>query len=320
MSAIGSQITIGVAIRFEPPESLTDFCRRLERAARVLDSSVETEVIFCLNAADPATESFVKKQAAALDSFSLPFRAIHSKPGKIHAHRAVAGSRDFSGSLLFCDADIEFGEGIFLLLHRALEESRESFATYAEVEAKPDTGCLLGRLQQHFYSRKRRLPLRRHLHGRCFLLRSWLEEFCPETCDVHSHAPGHLNLESGPTVDDIHYSRVIAHRFGPEGIRRVPEAKVAYAPPHSWGELYRDTFRTEYELARLSLLFPEHNYLQKDVFARKWSALNRARHLGLQGGLYYLIEKIMARHARRAVIRKRQCPRSWKSQGQNHHG
>jgi hypothetical protein len=319
-------VTIGIAVRFEAPDVLSRFVATLQQAARQLDTVAESEVIFCLNGALDGTREFLSAQVEALHHLDLPHRCIESAPGKIPAHREIAREREYRGHILFVDADLSFQPDTFVHLYQAMQAQPEARATYAEVEAGPGSGDhFLRQLQSRYYARRGLLPRRRHLHGRCFMLRDWHPgfEWEPQAAPEDNEGTRHLDLARGPLVDDIHYSRVLVHECGPHSIRLVPEAVVRFEPPHSWSELYRDSFRTEFELVRLSALFPTHDTAEAAVFSQPspWEkALFALRKAGPGTAAYLAIEAGMRAHARRRIRLYRQCPKSWAQRGQNHHG
>lgn len=297
----------------------------LVRAARILDMVTESEVIFCLNGSREATADFLEAQAAALHHADLPFRCIESLPGKIAAQRAIAKERRLSGHLLFVDADVSFEPPLFRSLYEALLATHSAHVAYAEVEALPSSAAgALRWLQDAYYPNRHQLPRRRHLHGRCFLLRDWLPDFDWDANRAPPKSPdlAYLALDRGPLVDDIHYSRVLVHRFGAPAILPAPNAVVRFQPPDSWAELYRDSFRTEFELVRLSHLFPESEPVEREVFSQQspiircLCALFRA---GPGTAAYLTIETFMRMRARHRILHQRACPKSWKVAGQNHH-
>lgn len=197
-------VTIGVAVRFEAPDVLRSFVDLLVNAARSLDTIAESEVIFCLNGSKEATADFLQSQARALHHPDLPIRCIESSPGKIAAQRAIAKERKLHGHLLFVDADVVFEPMLFHLLYTALHANPSAQVAYAEVEALPSVARgLLRRFQDAYYPNRYRLSRRRHLHGRCFLLRDWLLEFEWDVVQapVESEAWTHLSLARGPLVD-----------------------------------------------------------------------------------------------------------------------
>jgi len=207
--------------------------------------------------------------------------------------------------LLFVDADVRFESGLFLQLYQFLKMRADVYACYAEVEALPSVaGRFFGRLQNAYYRNRHRFNQRAHLHGRCFMMRSWVEEFGAlhsPTVTLVERPVDPLGLQHGPIVDDMHYSRVLVNRFGPESIAIVPDARVKFVPPHSLAELYRDSCRTEFELVRLNALFPEHTPIEHKVFKRHsgkrrvWQAFRRA---GLFPAAYVCIEMAMRRISR----------------------
>ena len=318
-------VTIGVAIRFEQANKLHRFLLELAAAARQLDRLTETEVVFCLNGANEVTRDYVDGRAEALDHFELPFKCIESQPGKIKAHEMVAKRRHLGGYLLFLDADVQFGSDLLIHLYKALEENKEAWACCADVQALPSIAKGWFRLLQNSYYRHRqRLPPRRHLHGRCFMMRQWLDAFSavPAIGSLSNDANiAHLALQKGPLIDDIHYSRVLVHRFGPNAIAQVPDARVRFVPPESPDELYRDSFRTEFELVRLGRLFPDHCELEQHFFAnpawlRCLSAIPKA---SLMAAGYLAIESGMRAVARHRIVHLCASPRQWQGRGQNHH-
>jgi hypothetical protein len=208
------------------------------------------------------------------------------------------------------DADVVFDNDLFLRLLTYMQGDLNAHACYAEVEALPSVARgVFGRLQNSYYRNRHRLRRRAHLHGRCFVLRSWIEEFeAPHSPLATAIDPEHpMGFHHGPIVDDIHYSRVLVHLFGRHSIALVPDARVRFVPPDSMAELYRDSCRTELELARLDVLFPEHAYLEKEFLSggsgrrRCWDALRRA---GLSTAVYVGIERMMRRIARYKARRR----------------
>ncbi len=221
-------VTIGIAVRYEDSASLRCFVGQLSAAARLLDTHTESEVCFCVNGASSDVAGYLKDALQELPGPNLCFTCLQSSPGKIRAHEMIARNRQLKGFLLFADADTRLDETLFLRLYQFLQTRPDLQACYAEVEALPSVAPgLFGRLQDAYYANRRCLPPRKYLHGRCFLLRSWIEEFGAlrsTTVSCFDETNEKLGLHHGPIVDDIHYSRVIVHRFGAEAIAPVPDA------------------------------------------------------------------------------------------------
>lgn len=305
MENINPAVTIGVAIRYEQPDKLRRFVRQLSDAAHLLDSNTETEVCFCLNGATKDTKQFLRDILFDLHDPDLHFTYLESAPGKIRAHEVIAEQRKLDGFLLFADADIQFEKDLFYKMYNFLAVRPDLQACYSEVSALPSVaGGIFGQLQNAYYLNRHHLPTRAHLHGRCFMLREWNDEFS----DYHSHeititstSDDVLSLQHGPIVDDIHYSRVLIHRFGRSSIAIVPDVNVHFVPPHSRAELYRDSCRTEFELFRLDVLFPEHATIEQKVFQQRVSIgqfFKTLQRLGLRASIYLGIERTMRRIAR----------------------
>lgn len=304
-------VTIGVAVRYENPGALRRFVHQLAEAAHLLDAHTESEVCFCLNGASTDTKRYLDEALRDLSDPELRFQCIESPPGKIRAHSAIASHRQLHGHLLFVDADITYDPSLFLELFSFMQSNPNAYACYAEVEALPSiAGGVFARLQNAYYRNRDGLKSRTHLHGRCFMVRSWFREFeALHSANVDPNTScDSFELHLGPVVDDIHYSRVLVHRCGLNAIACVPGARVRFIPPHSAGELYRDSCRTELELCRLDLLFPEHAHLQNQVFrvesalSRCWSAFRRA---GLSTAAYVVIESMMRWSARRRTQKRK---------------
>ncbi|CRI67833.1 hypothetical protein THIOKS1860002 [Thiocapsa sp. KS1] len=263
-------VTIGVAVRYETPASLKIFVERLSRAAKMLDAQTDAEVCICVNGATVDTRRSVQDAVARYSHPELHFRCIESPPGKIVAHRQIAAERRLQGHLLFVDADLGYEQETFLRLYQRLTATPRLWACHAEVLASASVARgWFAAAQNAYYRCRSRAALRKHLHGRCFILREWLPELAAmrsTMADDGMEEPGPLRLELGPIVDDIHYSRAIAARFGHDAIGCDADAVVRFVPPHSWRELYKDSCRTEIELARLDALFPEHCHCEAKVF------------------------------------------------------
>ena len=298
-------VTIGVAVRYEQPDNLRRFVRQLSEAAHLLDDHTESEVCFCLNGSSPDTKQFLQDALRDLHDPELHFNYLESPPGKIRAQEVIARERKLDGFLLFADADIHFEKTLFLRMHDFLVARQDVQACYADVSALPSVaGGLFRWIQDAYYRNRHHLPPRAHLHGRCFMLRNWIDEFgkrCSPAATRAVESDETLDLQHGPIVDDIHYSRVLVHRFGESSIAMVPDVHVQFVPPHSAAELYRDSCRTEFELFRLNILFPEHAPIEREVFQQKpethtpWRTLLR---LGLPASIYLGIEKAMRHIAR----------------------
>lgn len=118
------------------------------------------------------------------------------------------------------------------------------------------------------------LTPRKYFHGRGYFIRSTELFFLS---DEERERANQLNakkryawmrLNAGPLVDDIHLSRALVHRYGPESIQEVPDAVVEFTAPRTIRDFYHGQRRLLIELRRLDALFPEHAHLQKD-FERK---------------------------------------------------
>jgi len=324
--SINQSVTIGVAVRFEAPVQLRRFLNDLSAAAKVLDTVAQTEVIFCLNGALTETEHHVRSVVAELDNLEVPYRTMQSPTGKINAHRMIAQQRQHKGPILFVDADLEFSPETFRRLFLVLGSRPDVWACCAEVRALPSTASgLFQVLQNSYYARKHRLPARQFLHGRCFMLRDWIPELNLIASANHQTVGGaeHLNLARGPIVDDIHYSRLIVRRFGVAAIAQVPEADVRFTPPDSLAELYRDSFRTDLELERLNVLFPEHASLERALFRKRGGLRKCVDAIRLAGPLaatYVALEECLLLFARLQIRVLRRSSAHWKGAGHDHHG
>lgn len=256
------------------------FVERLSLAAKALDAHAEAEVLICTNGATPETRRSVEEAVERYSHPDLKFSCIESAPGKISAHRKIAAERQLQGHLLFVDADLGYGQETFLQLYRQLSARPELWACHAAVSASPSVADGWFAAAQDAYYRCSRFAMRKHLHGRCFILRDWVPEFAAMrsvSAPYLVDRVGPLRPELGPIVDDIHYSRVIAANFGHDAIGCARDAVVRFVPPHSWRELYKDSCRTEVELARLDALFPEHRHVETQVFAAisGWTKIGR---------------------------------------------
>ncbi len=217
-------------------------------------------LVSVFNGATADTRRSVQDAVARYSHPELRFRCIESRPGKIAAHRQIAAERRLQGHLLFVDADLGYERETFLRLYRRLTATPRLWACHAEVLASASVARgWFAAAQNAYYRCSYRSAVRTHLHGRCFILREWLPELEAMRSAMATdrmEEPGPLRLELGPIVDDIHYSRVIATCFGHDAIGCDHDAAVRFVPPHSWRELYKDSCRTEIELARLDALFP----------------------------------------------------------------
>ena len=279
-SGARTPVTIGVAVRYETPGTLKAFVERLSLAAKLLDAHAESEVLICVNGATQDTRRSVEEAVSRYSHPELQFSCIESPPGKISAHRRIAAERRLQGHLLFVDADLGYAPETFLRLYQELTARPALWACHAAVSASPSVADGWLAAAQDAYYVCSRYALRKHLHGRCFILRDWLPELgATRSASVADDLDGGgpLRLALGPIVDDIHYSRVIAVHHGQDAIGCARDAVVRFVPPHSWRELYKDSCRTEVELARLDALFPEHRHVEKRVFraVSDWAKMRR---------------------------------------------
>ena len=276
-------LTIGVPVHNEE-QSLPQFYESLVNAINRLPRYVDVEVVFCVNGCTDESEAILREKTNASGRMAK-MSVIESEPGKMNAQQAIVQNRDFDGPIAFCDADILMKPTTLQALHRELETNDTTQVAYARVqpfyennEASRDSA--FSDLLFTHYNYRHLQPERRYFHGRSFMMRdaTMLEEM---NDDLEARVDRvrreespwyitHLGLEKGPLIDDIFLSRMVVAEHGIDAIKRVDNAEIYFHPPSSVEDYARVIERTQAEIKRLDLLYPEHDDLQETVFKREF--------------------------------------------------
>jgi hypothetical protein len=263
-------LTIGVPCRDEG-QDISIFATGLARALDSLSQNVPREVIIVVNGSSAA---FTKRLNVMLASHSLAnhqLRIIESPQGKLAAQRAILERRMLQGYIGFVDSDVIVEPKVLHLLWQRMESDPGCMIAYGQpVPVFPHQLNPLHRLMRVHYALRERAYQRRYFHGRAFLMREWFWDDPQPALDCSLKVSKRLNLDRGPLVDDIALSRMAVARWGTQAIQEVQEANVHFDPPDTLRGIYAAHLRAVLEIERLDHLYPQHAYLQKQVFARAW--------------------------------------------------
>ena len=300
-------ITIVVAARNEE-STIFSTLSSLSRSAKALNGVINCELIVVVNGCTDNTrheaERFLQT-ADATAAFSLA-RVRNSEPGLITAQRHAVENRTYGGPILFFDADIVVSEDCIPQLVEALKNPQIQIAYARNIAVLEKSSLIVQAINFHHLKQDARTP-RRYFHGRAFALRRYPAEeaFHGNAEALKPSRHSFLDLKAGPLVDDVFLSRVFAHHNGPDCMKECG-AVVYFTPIATLRDFYHGLKRLQFELRRLDLLFPEHEYLQKTIFERRidnhlYSRLTRYDRVTLHFGL--LLEIIL----RQAVAVEFKC-------------
>lgn len=299
------ELTIGIPVRNERhtlKPFLDSLLRAAERLAAATRHSLKIEAIVAVNGSTDGSFDLALGIQQQLRDSVLNLRCLECDEGKLNALRAVERARTLQGMLASFDADILLHPDCLMRLWQRIASKPHLEVAYARVS--PLFGArqtIVERLQRIHYEHPDVTGPRRYFHGRGYILRTPALLRRPPRTRADGDAERrcrHLALESGPQVDDIYLSRVIAHEAGLDAISEVSGAVVHFVPPRSLRDFYRGQKRLLSEIRRLDALYPEHAYLQDRHFPRR---VRRRCLLGLAGGkrihysLYLAFEYLMRR-------------------------
>lgn len=286
-------LTIGVPCRDEG-QDISTFASGLARALDGLSQNVEREVIIAVNG---STAAFTERLNVMLASHSLAnhrLRIIDSPQGKLAAQRAVLDRRTLQGYIGFVDSDVIVEPKVMHLLWQRMESDPVCMIAYGQpVPIFPHQLNPLHQLMRVHYALRERAYHRRYFHGRAFLMREWFWDDPQPAPDRSLKLSRRLSLDSGPLVDDIALSRMAVARWGIQAIQEVQEANVHFDPPDTLRGMYAAHLRAILEIERLNQLYPQHAWLQKEVFANAWhqNDLRRfSRKMRVLHGAYRILE------------------------------
>ena len=289
-----TSLTIGIPIRNEE-ESLPTFVESLRKSLHRLNiefPSLQIELFFCLNGTTDKSEEILC--SILLNDFFKNTRIIHSKPGKINAILKIVENRKLlEGYICFIDADVELDEFCIVNLFKNLQSNDGVFLSYSSVFPKQNQNkSFVQKIQSIHYLLRHSISPRKYFHGRAYMMRSsvFLEQSPKKSLSSY------WNLNDGPYVDDIYLSRLIVHAYGLGSIKESDDSILWFLSPKSLKDFYFGQRRLLFEIKRLNLLYPEHNYVQSMFFKKKisWSYfLNmNIKYLFLYFPYYFLEESI----------------------------
>ena len=288
-------LTIGVPVRNEE-KSLPIFIKNLASAVERLRSGypdLSVEVIFCINNTTDESEKVIRDLLPC--SKLKNYQIIHcNSPGKFAALRKIARESKFPGGYICSiDADIILDQLCITGLVRQLEEDKNLFLVYSGVFPVTSASInFMERIQGTHYSLRRNISPRKYFHGRTYMMRSaiLLKE------EPRKLQTSYWDLEDGPYVDDVYLSRLIVHLYGADSIKESKYSKLWFIPPKNIKDFYFGQRRLLFEIKRLNLLYPEHSYVQKEVFRKKvrWSYFLNLKLKYFSFYLsYFLVEEII---------------------------
>jgi glycosyltransferase involved in cell wall biosynthesis len=265
-----NSLTIGVPVRNES-RTLERFIKSLKDSVDLLPVHLAVETIICINGSTDGSEEIARRLVQKYSGSRLNISVVHSKEGKMEAQRTVLLSRHLHGMTAFFDADTIVRRHCLLHLWNAMEENLQLKVAYSSVKAlNHGYETIVEWIESVHYAFPHFLTPRKYFHGRGYFIRPtelfFLDDEKREQVKQLRHK--WMRLDAGPIVDDIHLSRVLVQRYGPESIQEVYNAIVEFTAPRTITDFYHGQRRLLIELRRLDALFPEHAHLHKD-FERK---------------------------------------------------
>lgn len=268
-----ANILIGIPAKNEE-KSIYDCLISLERSLRFFKSPHDIDVIVGLhNCIDRSKE----KALLAFKRFSSPKVSLTCVNAKGYGIVDVQNKIYKSGGkkydfIVFLDADTVINKSHIRNLLNPLLKSPRLQATYAKAIPIISNNSLIGRVMIVYDSVRSLRNKRLYINGKSFAVREWP---LVQTNIVAKHRARKiskykfLGLNRGLLTDDVILSRLVIDKYGIDSIKEVDDAKVFYHPINNLSDFYKFKKRIQTDLKRLSILFPEHEYLQKRYFLRK---------------------------------------------------
>lgn len=269
------KLTIGIAIRNEEG-AITLFMNSLVQAVKSLSHAIVCETIACVNGSSDNSSQILFEMQQNNCYNVLNLKIIQSKEGKIEAQKAILASRSLNGRIALIGADTILDTHCLIELWNYLDQDDSLKTVYASMipMQKHNRQSFTSWIQQAHYEFPDVLTLRRYIHGRCFMLQkaSNLDEAYRYTNGSkivsETNYSSSLNIDRGALVDDIYLSRYFVYKYGVESIKQVLKARLWFVPPHTLRDFYHGQRRMILENIRMSLLFPEFEYIQARFFRR----------------------------------------------------
>lgn len=274
MHTAESSLTIGVPVRNES-RTLERFIDSLRVSVDLLPVYIDVEIIICINGSTDDSEAIANQLVQKHSGSRFNLSVVHSEEGKMEAQRTILLSRRLRGMTAFFDADVIVHRHCLLSLWNAMEVNPSLKVTYSRVKIlNHGYETIVEWIESVHYAFPHFLTPRKYFHRRGYFIRStelfFLSNEERERVNQLKAKKRYawMRLDTGPLVDDIHLSRALVYRYGPESIQEVPDAVVEFTAPRTIRDFYHGQRRLLIELRRLDTLFPEHAHLQKN-FERK---------------------------------------------------
>ncbi|MFH1565328.1 MAG: glycosyltransferase family A protein [bacterium] len=270
------ELTIGIAIRNEE-RAITLFMNSLVQAVKSLSHIMVCETIACVNGSSDNSSQILFEMQQNNCYNVLNLKTIQSKEGKIEAQKAILKSRSLNGRIVLIDADTILDTHCLVELWNYLVQDDSLKIVYANIIPMQKHGgkqSFTRWIQQAHYDFPDVLTPRKYIHGRCFMFQKGrnLDEAYKYSEDNRTIGKtgydNSLNIDRGALVDDIYLSRYFVHKYGVESIKQVQKAKIYFAPPCTLRDFYHGQRRMVLENIRMSLLFPDFEYIQARFFKR----------------------------------------------------
>ena len=253
-------ITVGICAKNE--EAIIKYCLGAVCIALRNLAHRRVQVVVNTNSSTDATLSIAQMFAERYDFFHV----ISSGKNLVDAQRAIVKGFP-ADTFVFIDADIIIDKTAIQKLILALEENSKIIATYATYIPHTVKKSTWLRTVNAVYDTQKQLQTKRfYLHGRVFATRDW---YFPSTKSMrlriqNSSSKILSNLPEKNQVliaDDIFLSSYLLHKYGIGAIKQITKAKVYYEPVHTLRDFYRGYRRRNLEMLKLTILYPEYNYL-----------------------------------------------------------
>jgi len=267
-------LTIGIPVRNES-RTLERFIDSLRVSVDILPAHLTVEAIICINGSTDDSEAIAQHLVQKHSGSRFNLFVVHSQEGKMEAQRTILLSRRLHGMTAFFDADIIVHRHCLLNLWNAMEANPSLKVAYSRVKIlNHGYETIVEWIESVHYAFPHFLTQRKYFHGRGYFIRStelfFLSNEKKEKANKLNAKKRYtwMRLDAGPLVDDIHLSRALVHRYGPESIYEVPNAVVEFTAPRTIKDFYHGQRRLLIELRRLDAIFPEHAHLQKNFERR----------------------------------------------------
>lgn len=276
------RIIIGIPCRDQEAATIALTLGSLIESAE--QANVGLRIVFCLNGdhvarVESKIREFFRQTQILNTSASIASEIIYSKSGLVVAQAAIIKHCKAS-DVFFLDADCILDVAAIGEMVKAYERS-DAKILYAQPLDLVSRG-FVARLH-NLYTSQIFLTKRKYFHARFFVAKDWCipddSEILASQYRRQIYFDKIRKFYRGKPIllaDDIILSAIITKKYGMGSIRCVEKAKVYAKPIGKFFEWYRVYRRTNLEIRKIKLLYPEYTKALADLKRKTdWSKFQK---------------------------------------------